>query len=326
MDETDPTMHDVAERTADGRLTRRQWHTRDRYVAPYGLTDNGVVFASFGRIIYPGGREAKVALPNWSSNGCTYDCADPRYIAVDDGGKLTLVEVTKSPPALLKIPVDNRPGWIVPGMVFVHGTRILTVPSSGEATVMEKGMVLATLGEFGLTECTVSSRWWWGEDGTVWERSSDDTYHLLQWRTGRPRLTALRGPATLDDSVDDYTPLPFLLTDRAIALQPYAPALAAWGDERLVATTETTLRIPERLEKLVRRLFGALPPSEHFRVLTLTRDGKRVGTYTARMGKPMTNRLALYQEHLAFTEDGRHLSWVLESARGVEVYVFRTGR
>ncbi|HOS42587.1 MAG TPA: hypothetical protein PK794_02760, partial [Armatimonadota bacterium] len=331
MDETDPGIHAVAERAANGRLTRRQSHARARYVAPYGLTDRGVIFTAFARFIYPDGREATVTtLPNWSSDGCTYDCADPRYLAVDGGGALTLFDVTRRPPTPVTLPVRSTAPWHAPGMVFTHGARLLIVPNFGEATVLEKGTVLATLGTgVGIGG---SSRWWWGEDGTVWERTDTGTYHLLHWRTGAPRLAPLRGPATTDAGVMDFAPDPlFFHTSAAMPPQPHAPALAAWGEGRLLATAETVRPIPERLTKLLHRLFGAAPRPDIFRVLTLYRDGKPAGTFVARLGQPMTSslglyHLALYQEHLAFTGDGTHLAWVLESAQGVAVYVFATGR
>jgi len=72
------------------------------------------------------------------------------------------------------------------------------------------------------------------------------------------------------------------------------------------------------------------------RRLTLYRDGRRLGTFVIRLDPKSPLKMidpsrtghfypktVLTSEHLAFTGDGRYLSWVVETAKGKTIYVFR---
>jgi hypothetical protein len=122
----------------------------------------------------------------------------------------------------------------------------------------------------------------------------------------------------------------------------YYPALpASWGDGRLVAVAATRPSVPrrvgERLNAALRAMHLSYGLPYEVRTLTLYRDGKRVGTChvpLAPLHPGITARLPwwhrpptpAYREHLAFTQDGQYLSWIIDAGRGPQVYVFATRR
>jgi hypothetical protein len=72
------------------------------------------------------------------------------------------------------------------------------------------------------------------------------------------------------------------------------------------------------------------------RELSLYRNGKMVGTYTVYQDNRSVNNsgvithppnqpfIYLYlNQHLAFTADGRYLSWAYETPQGITIYAFR---
>lgn len=62
------------------------------------------------------------------------------------------------------------------------------------------------------------------------------------------------------------------------------------------------------------------------RRLTLYRNGRRVGSFTVRLKPGARPHFSVhYPEHLAFSADGRYLSWVIDAGVGKQMYVFATG-
>jgi hypothetical protein len=220
------------------------------------------------------------------------------------------------------------------GMVFHSGGRFLAVPDRGEAIVFTTDKVL---GHFG----TPSTQWRWGEDGSAW-LFSFKTPKILVWRKGACRLIPFPRVPARDVAARGITH-----TNRWSMLPggTFVPGhLAVWGDGKYIAVSETVSSSSLRrrfLMEWIQRFPGT--STLNFRRVTLYRNGHRVGShrlplrsgsvmyqkgiFTAmatprRRGSFIQFTSAPYLEHLAFTADGKHLSWLLQDNGKLNMTVF----
>lgn len=108
------------------------------------------------------------------------------------------------------------------------------------------------------------------------------------------------------------------------------PSAAVWGDGMMIARTETARRWPRQIEPLVSKYAPNVP--REMRRLTLYWQGRRIGSRSVVLdnsfikiyfrgtshAKPICTR-----EHLAFTGDGKYLSWTIETTKDTTVYALR---
>ncbi|MHB0939056.1 MAG: hypothetical protein ACYDCO_21750 [Armatimonadota bacterium] len=216
------------------------------------------------------------------------------------------------------------------GIVFHRGERLLFVQRRyGVATVLEQnGNVLGRFPGY----------WCWGEDGTVWTMQGPQA-QVLRWQEGTPALAALPVPMTREPRVQYYgddarTSTAYLFnmagmrpTDsRAGWMQPFqdpTSTIAVWHDGDLTAAASTDPPWHGGRGGAVGSTTG-----QTTRVLTLYREDKPAGTFRVPLlQEVMFSKVNhLCNEHLAFSADGKYLSWVIETKQGVKLYVFRTGR
>ncbi|MHB0935076.1 MAG: hypothetical protein ACYDCO_04555 [Armatimonadota bacterium] len=257
-------------------------------------------------------------MPNWIASG------DDRLIPFSNGTHLRLYDRTEKK--------------ILPGlsfrdqtaMIWRHRDRLLLVPSNGNVVVYD--WLRHTQ-----TPLPGTADWHWGEDGTVWTLDGG-TLQVLHWRTGTPKLAAVTTRGTPGARYGSLV---------ASGIEPFAentrPDWAAvWGDGRLVAGVENLAPSDTRLSGIAMRAARALRikldiPREARR-LTLYRGKRRVGSFLLRtqpMLDPRQAAIAKYSsrgpsvtqetdnhEHLAFTKDGKYLSWAIDDGTGVKLFVF----
>lgn len=174
--------------------------------------------------------------------------------------------------------------------------------------------------------------WRWGEDGTVWTLSGG-ALRVLRWRTGTPALVNLPTRGTPGARYGSLAPgLGSIPPFRENTDPDWA---AVWGDGRLVAGVENLFPAANRLVRIVARAAGAMHiklsiPGETRR-LTLYRDNRRLGSFLLHAKQqfpspPMPSWVlpkTANREHLAFTADGRCLSWAIDDGTGVRLFVFQ---
>ncbi len=309
---------------------------------------------------YDGGRffnadRKRVPLPAGYSTLLTLRSADPRYVVVTDRkNDIGIFDLqTRHLIATLK-------SYGTRGMLFHHGARFLLVTTTGSALVLERGKTIYTRhgaphnwrwGEDG-TAWQLDSRsirvlqWKAGPCRfTKLPVALRADARVQPWGTGNN---------------DGY---PWMYFGRSLtgSVSSASTSTAVWGDGRYVATAETVRLRPaaaarklERLARLV-RIRRAVP--REARRLTLYRDGKPAGHYTVPIdpialrplpspaalssiigiathgttltlttgtGKTYTySRYGNCREHLAFTGDGKHLSWLVFTGKEVRHVVFK---
>ncbi len=134
---------------------------------------------------------------------------------------------------------------------------------------------------------------------------------MLSWRRGAPRLIPLPFVAQFDERIGNFD------TVREIAV---------WDDGSLVAHTELRSPFPpvidQGIDALADRLQRRRPQPPPIWQLTLYRNGRNIGRFRLPM-RQLPPRYSL-TEHLAFTADGRYLSWVIGSRQDTRLFVFAT--
>jgi hypothetical protein len=221
------------------------------------------------------------------------------------------------------------------GMVFHQGDRFVMVQHIDEARVFHGGKLLATFG-------TWQSGWNWSEDGSVWTVAGN-TIQVLDWRATPPKLMTLPMQVEFDPRIahlenPDATPR-FASAFPPGHIHHNAPVydVAVWGGGRLVARVKTRPLLPHGIGAILDRASARFPGLRNLpretRILTLYREGKSIGTFTARLDPLPSLRRSMAAsrypveadapaEHLAFTGDGRHLSWVRETPKETMEYAF----
>lgn len=220
---------------------------------------------------------------------------------------------------------NNVPEPNGPGMLFRDGERFLLVPRQGQALLLAGATCLATLGD-------TQTIWRWGEDGSVWTFEGSNV-QILQWRAGTPSFVEVPGAKRLDGWLGDLTfsscqPQTLL---RNTLHWPFGPAwAAAWHDGALFARVDLARNETLRL-KLYR--YGELSGSFDFPLKSPTPEvieAQRVKLAESTIASPIEWRAgkdaflpSLCSEHLAFTKDGKYLSWLIDDGTGtVKGFVF----
>jgi len=201
--------------------------------------------------------------------------------------------------------------------------------------------------------------WWWGEDGSVWT-THNGALQVLDWRHGPLRLRTVGTIPAMYHIIDSLDNRGTADTYRSSAesLKPSSPydgeasiGAAVWGDGRLVAIAETRSAWPRQMAAVLKSAIRKYPRLQRERrVLTLYRDRRQAGRYSipinleanlltktptggivlrssGRGFRPglftLTVRRPMAREHLAFTKDGTRLAWVVETAKGKTIRVFK---
>lgn len=161
---------------------------------------------------------------------------------------------------------------------------------------------------------------------------------VLRWQEGTPTLEALPVQVASEPRVwyygdDARTSTAYLFnmagmrpTDSRVGwMQPFpdqASTVAVWHDGLLVAVTATD----PPWQPGAPRPAGGTAPATSRRVLTLYREGKPAGSFSVDLiPDEMFSKVNHFSnEHIAFSADGKHLAWVVETKQGVTLHVFRT--
>jgi len=218
-------------------------------------------------------------------------------------------------------------------MIWRHQQRWLLTPRSGYALVFDGAKQIASIspGRDG---------WRWGEDGTVWTLSGE-TLQVLRWRSGTPGLASLSTRGTPGTRYGSLAPgIRSLPPFRENTEPDWA---AVWGDGRLVASVEQMAPMTNPMVRMAERAAQALHVTlnvHETRRLTLYRDRRRLGSFLLPVkpkkatitsssprrrgyGGPVLPARTENHEHLAFTGDGRYLSWAIDDGTGLRLFVFR---
>jgi hypothetical protein len=225
-------------------------------------------------------------------------------------------------------------------MIWQHKERLLLVPREGKALVYDRLRHIATIAHG-------TNGWRWGEDGTVWALSGG-TLRVLHWRADTPALVTV---ATRGKPGKRYGSLaPGLGSMPPFRENTNPDWAAAWGDGKLVAGVENLAPADTGLVRTALRAAEALRISldipREARRLTLYRDNRRVGSFLLptqpkpppspritplhpppppvpfMRGGPWRPPNTANHEHLAFTKDGKYLSWAIDDGTGVRLFVF----
>lgn len=215
-----------------------------------------------------------------------------------------------------------------PGIVFAEGRRLLAVSPQGQARVFEN---FRRKGGIGLP----TTRWCWAEDGTVWTVTGKKL-QVLSWRSSTPVLRTLPIRVAHEARISGFTQVP-IFAPPSTGAGPTDACVAQ--DGALVAVVDTVRLVPERLAVMAERVAGWVKMRKSIardgRRLRLYRNGKLVGVFVARAKFPVGKTAAptaspwstiystRYREHLAFSRDGRTLSWLTDAGfGGVQMYAF----
>lgn len=136
-----------------------------------------------------------------------------------------------------------------------------------------------------------STGWRCGEDGSQW-RMANGELTMLRWRGEQPH--------------EEIFPVHTVPNHyfRDAASDNYRPGWAAvWHDGELVVLTEMS--------------------APRTRRLTLYRQGQAIGQFEVAITRLTQNGGQPDREHLAFTGDGRYLSWIVDTGKWTRVLVFR---
>jgi len=224
------------------------------------------------------------------------------------------------------------------GIVFHTGNDFLFVPREGLAQRFTGGAPSGSIG----TPAGRALPWWWGEDGTVWTVQAGSV-QVLDWQHGALRLHKLPVTSTEDPRVRR-------LENRAgpeslyyiFPTPPHEPSsgMAVWGNGRLVAVTASQNIWPAAVQHLMQPVIKRYRTLQRERrVLILYRNGRKIGRYAIPLDPnavlekelllavppPGTGYVppVLAREHLAFNKDGTRLAWVVQTAKGKTIYVFK---
>jgi len=308
------------------------------------------------RTVYDQHGKTLLAKPMMAS----VQCSDPRYVVLGTPTYVTFgtMRLSRHEITLYDLQTGHRLFSTLrstgePGIIFHRGEHFLFVPKIGVAQRFTgskpTGSVTATGGG--------PIDWWWGEDGTVWTVQGGKV-QVLDWRKGALRLRTLSIGFAEDPRIHALDNLSRFAHTSTFYMPPNrnpAPGAALWGDGHLVAIAESGSIWPRQVAGLIK------PAMNKYRVLrrerrrlTLYRDGRLIGRYTIPLdpqavlsestptgiltGPPKPVALpkgfvmqqvilsTIAREHLAFTKDGNRLAWVVETAKGKTIYVFKVPR
>lgn len=295
----------------DGHITRIPCEKGIKYPQ---ISDDGLMHWDRSSLPRYRTTDGRLVVPELSpAHGWKYamdiESLDPNLLPLLRGKNLYIYNLTSKRIEVKFPPAHREEDWNQ-GMVLRHGTRIAAIPSNGTAMIWD-GITMTSLPIKG------STKWFWGEDGSVWTYSGNQL-SVLQWRQSSPRLERLPYSAQFDSQSFDS------ITENAV-----------WGDGELIAHTESLTRTPAAIERAIRaacdrinRPYPELPTMSQ--QLSLYRRNRLLGRFRVSIQAQNVNSYYLgnkYSEHLAFTADGRYLSWVVDSkAETHSLYVFPTGR
>ncbi|MHB9132067.1 MAG: hypothetical protein ACYDBB_13415 [Armatimonadota bacterium] len=216
---------------------------------------------------------------------------------------------------------------VKPMMLFCEGKRVAAVSVWGPVEIVEGSQKLKAFHHPNPARS-------WGDDGSIWTLDGS-TIEIVHWRQGKPFTENAQLPSepTNSFSPGDYS--------SSIVAKAVGESWAAvWGDGTLIARSDMVNLMPERVANTTNGLLTRCKirkqiPSQTRR-LTLYRQGRKVGSFSIYL-KPSfqmpvytaknTIRLVTVQndvrEHIAFTKDGKYLSWVIDKGDGLQVYAFR---
>lgn len=297
------------------------------------VTDSGMAVIDISRrknrFLMPDG--ARISFPVDESNSpCRtsgYLSADPRFQAIAiSRDKLAMYDL-QTQRVIASINHDNYVSDDR-GILFHQDDRFLLVPRQGQVTVLLGDAKQRLLGE----EDTV---WRWSEDGSVWSFVGQ-TMKIVRWRSGDPSLLEVADPKHTENWISDLCDEGHSATVRTNDFNwGNCPAWAcAWQDGALLARADMV--------------------DTETRRLALIRDGACIGTFDIPLHTPSQKTLkdarahmnmssvgprirwrnrdkysftpSLYREHLAFSADGRYLTWLIDSGTNtIECYLFAVG-
>ena len=301
----------------DGHISRTP-RTADSHVMPAHVSDDGMTseFRSTPHCQTADGHIITPALPKSALPWTTADdveSLDPDLLPLCRNGdpNLYIYDLSRKRmaakfPGFASYYLGSNWARYAASIVMRHGMHIAAIPHMGRAMVWDGKAVTALPRGFG-------SIWYWGEDGTVWTYT-DKGPELLQWRQGVPRLIPLPFKAKFDGRIGiEYNSV---------------REIAVWGDGQLVVHTEVRTVLPGVVERGMNAVYTRLkrpkPQLKEIWQLTLYRGNRLHGSFRVPL-HPIKGD-AWYSEHLAFTADGKYLSWVIDNGDGTHLYVFPTGR
>ncbi|HOS43690.1 MAG TPA: hypothetical protein PK794_08375, partial [Armatimonadota bacterium] len=291
------------------------------------LTDAGAVCRVPRFLHTPNGRKIELPAGVWPGIlGTNEPSLVTTFEPTATGPNVVIFDLSaRKPKKVARLAVASRKRMLNDGMFYRQRERFLVVPGDDMPTAYQHERLIASYG-------APDWQWAWGEDGTVWGMDPKGHCSLLRWRDTTPRLVKLPVSYTRGDTFVELSPRYY---HNIAAFTPLKAAPAVWGDGRLIAVTETHDIISARTAALVERAVRVVARDATMpyraRVLTLYRDGKRIGTFQTRL-HPLPKMASIrfsvthatlvrtqsYAEHLAFTKDGKHLSWVIDAGKGVQ--------
>ncbi|MHB0939427.1 MAG: hypothetical protein ACYC6A_23785 [Armatimonadota bacterium] len=295
----------------DGRITRKPGS--GNYLLDY-ISDSGLI-PDYGALHYltAEGHQLSLSLPK-DIDGCDaarlVESLDPDLLPLVRETDLTLYiydlaqkrMAIKFPSfdAFFGSPSTSPTG---PTLLMRHGSRIAAIPYVGRARVWD-GKTTAIM---------PGTDWYWGEDGTAWTYLKNEL-SVLQWRQGTPLLKHLSIKAQRNPRINTRF--------------GGVSEIAVWGDGEMVAQTTLRSVLPQVIVHMITttaRRANRPPPSLRDRwQLALYHRGRLVGRYHVVL--PPSQPDTYFEEHLAFTADGKYLAWVIDYDDGHNLYVFPTGR
>ncbi len=281
--------------------------------------------------------------------------ADPRYVVLPKGDYKVVVFDLQARSIVTTQPLLTY----MPGMLFHHGNRFLLVSINGAARVVEHGKVIYSTPTSPYPWRWSDDGTIWQVHKNVarvlrW-REGPCRLTALPWAINRDtRVKAWFGEYGNRSSFSNFGGL-----DIPSASQSPALSLAVWNDGRLVARTDT-IRVmhqstARKLQYYALKLHLRGTITSEARQLTLYRDGNVVGRYQVPVDNIVletpsllshlsaASRVAISgttlsyntdkgycsvdyfggcHEHLAFTADGRYLSWIIYAGKEVRHFVF----
>lgn len=305
----------------DGSKNTSTYQVINRGLSPWSITEDGRAFALTDNDVFTAAGK-RVPLPRGCIPAWSWICDDSRYLALRNNKDDTLYLYDWAKQRVTLTIPHNLPYSQCAGVIFTDQQRTAIIPAQGQGMIYDGVKRIAVYGNS-------SSYLVWGEDGTVWNWQD---YTCIRWRRGP--VASFRIPFDITFDTDYYPATARTYFNDTAYTHEYGwgeawPAL--WHDGELGASAQTVSLLPERAQTLVYRLGQKMkrPLHERFigRELTLYRHGKPIGRYAIRPPKPLPRTVAAppdYAEHLAFTADGRHLCWLVQSSgHPLQMYVFR---
>jgi hypothetical protein len=238
-----------------------------------------------------------------------------KWLFTNDTRYLLLQAVAPTQPSEGLFLYDTEMPWLYPMHVdswmgtegifalYHDRSRVAIVPENGRpVTLVLHGSEYTAFGP-------ESQRWRIGEDGSQWSMENRQLT-ISRWRGAREPFPGNDkaqniGGGTRARPYDEPFPVRtapnHYFRDDAYDNRPGWSAV--WHDGDLVALTEMV--------------------ASHNRRLTLYRMGKPIRQFDVRISHFFTGKGGVNREHLAFTQDGRYLSWIVDTGNRMRVLVFR---